>query len=152
MLWLLVAARDPAVVARYRQHMLAAGDAECWIWTGAISGVGHGRFWVGDGHVAVAHRFGFAVAHHPDSMPGVVSHSCDNPLCQNPAHLQASTRWQNRAEWVARRDRPAGPLRDLRGALGRAQVIRQAARSGTSIAAAIAEGIRPVDRYDERLF
>jgi hypothetical protein len=150
--WLLAAARDAAVVARYRTHMVAGADDECWVWTGAISGRGHGRFWVGDGHVTIAHRFGFAVAHHPQVMPGVISHLCDEPLCQNPAHLRPSTATQNRAEWAARRDRPGGPLRDLRGALGRARAIRDAARSGASVQDAADRGTRPVDRYDERLF
>ncbi len=37
-------------------------DSACWIWTGAISGRGHGRFWIADGVIIIAHRFAFALA------------------------------------------------------------------------------------------
>jgi hypothetical protein len=41
------AVRDPAVVARYRGKVLEVPDSECWWWHGAVSGRGHGRFYIG---------------------------------------------------------------------------------------------------------
>ena len=68
---------DPTVVDRYWSHVRRVDDAGvCWLWTGAISGNGHGRFQVGDTYldvpgrprrrrtfVVIAHRFGFAIAY-----------------------------------------------------------------------------------------
>ena len=41
------ALRDPAVVARYRAKVLEVPGSDCWWWQGAVSGRGHGRFYVG---------------------------------------------------------------------------------------------------------
>ena len=59
--WLPAATRDARTAARYwaKVHRL---DDGCWLWTGAISGRGHGRFWVAQGQCAIAHRFGWALA------------------------------------------------------------------------------------------
>jgi hypothetical protein len=40
---LRAAVANPVVVARYHSHVLVRGDNECWIWTAAVSGRGHGR-------------------------------------------------------------------------------------------------------------
>ena len=71
----------------------------CWVWTGAISGKGHGRLQIADDNrsvgpspparktfVVIAHRFGFALRYGVDALLDVpiVSHRCDNPLCQRP--------------------------------------------------------------------
>lgn len=118
----------------------------CWIWKGAISGRGHGRFWLGGGKVVIAHRFAWAIAHPGADLPKVVSHACDNPLCQNPDHLEASTSRGNRQDWTARRHELGSALRDERGARVRAREIRDAARAGDDVSAAAAVGIPTVDR------
>lgn len=41
------ALRDPAVVARYRAKVLEVPGSDCRWWQGAVSGRGHGRFYVG---------------------------------------------------------------------------------------------------------
>ena len=41
------AVRDPAVVARYRGKVLEVPGSDCSWWHGAVSGRGHGRFYVG---------------------------------------------------------------------------------------------------------
>ncbi len=146
---LATAATTPSVVARYRSFVRTAGSADCWLWLGAISGRGHGRFWLGEGRVVIAHRFAFALAHVGAGsleLPPVVAHRCDNPLCQNPSHLRASSAALNRAEWVARRETIGGPLRDRRGAAGRARAVRDAAKAGASVVDATSAGLRDVDR------
>ena len=64
----------------------------------------------------------------------MLGHRCDNPLCQRigPGHVEASTAWRNRQEWVLRRDTIGGALRDSRGARGRARAIRDALRDDAS--------------------
>src|SRR5664279_1287202 len=53
---LRLAVADSDVVDRYRSHIKTGRAGECWLWTGAISGKGHGRFQIADqrGPVAAA--------------------------------------------------------------------------------------------------
>ncbi|MGC5168716.1 hypothetical protein [Luteimicrobium sp. DT211] len=145
---LLAAARDPHVRARFDAKVRRVDELDCWLWTGAISGQGHGRFWVRDGVVVIAHRYAYAAALEMSctTLPAVLAHRCDNPLCQNPGHLWASSAGENRREWIARRDTVAGPLRDRRGARGRARAVRDAAKAGADITEVMSAGLRPVDR------
>lgn len=142
------------VVARYWMKVLVGDPDQCSIWTGAISGQGHGRFWITKGHAVIAHRFGWALAFPGEPLPEVVAHRCDNPLCQNPnpGHWEPSTHADNKDDWASRRHSIGGPLRDIRGARGRALAIRDAAKAGHDIATAMRAGLRPVDRDQPRLF
>lgn len=158
---------DPAVAERYwalTRRSLTPG--ECWLWTGAISGNGHGRFSVGDWYqddgaggqrrrttVVIAHRFGFAIAYGVDELLNVplISHRCDNPLCQLPDHWRISNHRANTAEYAYRRGN-SGPLADTRGARGRARAVRDAARAGQDIAQAVLAGLPPVHRDQQELF
>ena len=67
---LRVAVTDPQVIGRYRAHIKKGHPGQCWLWTGAISGKGHGRFQIADQrlprpdgttarrtYVVIAHRF-----------------------------------------------------------------------------------------------
>lgn len=144
-------------MTRFQAKIHRSPDLECWLWTGAISGKGHGRFWIHDDLVVIAHRFAWLIdqlEHHQvvTTMPDVVSHDCDNPICQNPSHLRVGTATSNRREWVARRDIPGSPLRDLRGARGRAEALRDAAKTRADLATVIDDGMGDVDRLQERLW
>jgi hypothetical protein len=149
---LKTALHDPAVVDRYQQKITAVDSYSCLFWTGAISARGHGRFWIsaddGRDFVVIAHRFGYALAHGFDALIGVevVAHRCDNTLCQLPAHWRESTHAQNKQEWASRRHQLSGPLRDLRGARGRAMALRDAVRDGRPLAGILADGVRSCDR------
>jgi hypothetical protein len=41
------AVNDPATVERFRSKVAQVPGSQCLWWTGAISGRGHGRFWLG---------------------------------------------------------------------------------------------------------
>lgn len=129
---LRAALSDAAIVARYESKIVTVPDADCMFWSGAVSGRGHGRFWLGDERVVIAHRFGFALACGVDALVGieVLGHRCDNPLCQRagPGHVVASSYVQNRREWAARRLMLDSPLNDSRGSRGRARELRDLAR------------------------
>lgn len=152
--WFADALLDEGVRRRYWAKVYVPDEGGCWYWTGAISGKGHGRFWIGQGRVVIAHRFGYALAHPGEPMPPMVGHRCDNPICQSPepGHMEPSTAARNRAEWVWRRDTVGGPLRDVRGALGRAIALRDAARKRADLDAAESIGRRPVDRDQSPLW
>jgi hypothetical protein len=159
---------DSAVVDRYWSHVRRTDIADrCWLWTGAIAGKGHGRFQVGDTYinaagqprrrrtyVVIAHRFGFAIAYGLDALldTPLVSHRCDNPLCQRPDHWRASNHRANGQEYAHRRSIVRGSLADTRGARGRAAAIRDAARINADTVEVVLAGLPPVHRDQLDLF
>lgn len=66
----------------------------CWLWTGAPAKDGYAQFSHGYRRTYV-HRWSWEFANGaiPEGM--VVCHSCDTPLCVNPAHLFLGTRKDN---------------------------------------------------------
>jgi hypothetical protein len=163
---LRVAVADPVVVGRYWSHVRLDLDDRCWLWTGAISGKGHGRFQIAsqrvvaaDGapvrrtFVVIAHRFGYAVRNGVDSLLQVplLAHWCDNPICQNPRCWRESNHRANGQDYARRRDVVRGALGDTRGSRGRARAVRDAARGG-EMADAVLAGLRPLDRDQCELF
>ncbi len=164
---LRAAVADDVVVARYWSHIRVPATAGCWIWTGAISGKGHGRFQIADDYrptaagqlarktfVVIAHRFGFALKYGVDALLDVpiVSHRCDNPLCQRPECWRQSNHRANGQEYARRRDQVRGSLSDRRGARGRARAVRDAARAGVDLNQAVLAGWLPVHRDQHDLF
>jgi len=75
---------------RFVAKVRMAGPGECWLWTGAKSDSGYGSFrW---GRTQCAHRVAWMLAHGCDVPVGMdIMHSCDTPLCCNPAHLSPGT-------------------------------------------------------------
>lgn len=102
------------LVERYWSHVERRGAEECWPWTASFAGSqDHGRIYVGkDGVRPVfryAHRVAWMLANGEDPGPNKVRHRCDNPPCQNPAHLLLGTQADNVADMIARgRDRKTG--------------------------------------------
>lgn len=96
----------------------------------------------------IAHRFGYGLAYGLEALidTEVVAHTCDNPLCQEPRHWEASTHAENKRQWATRRHQQAGPLRDTRGARSRALAIRDAVLTGRPLSMVIDDGIRAMER------
>lgn len=127
---------DPATTARFQAKVYRRGGAACWFWVGAISSDGHGGFRAGSrtratSWVVTAHVFAYQLTHglcrdRLLAVDVVIRHRCDEASCQNPAHLAVGTATMNAAEYRTRRHRIGGPLRDTRGAAGRARAIRHA--------------------------
>ena len=80
---------------------------DCWDWPGAKTPVGYGK--IGrEGKTLYTHRVAYEGAN--GAIPGgmVVMHSCDNPGCCNPAHLQLGSKADNSADMVSKRRNRAG--------------------------------------------
>lgn len=142
---LAAAVADPVRVQRWRDKTVTVPGSECRWWTGAVSGRGHGRFWIG-GHVVIAHRFAWAQVHGVQSLVEIelLGHRCDNPLCQRigPGHVVASTYVANRREWAARKELTGSPLGDPRGSRRRARELRDLARRDPGLVAQDQERLR----------
>lgn len=160
----MLAVSDVDVQRRYLAKVARPTIAgyTCWPWVGSLHPKGHGRFWVGNVRTrrgptdvcVIAHRFGYALAHGAqrlDEVP-VLAHACDEPSCQNPEHLIASTWGENLAEWHRRRWSPGSPLRDTRGPGGRARAIRTALQTGDDLRATLDAGRGEVDANQLDLF
>ena len=89
-------------VEAFAWHMPGSPPSEgCWDWTGVTNSDGYGLISFGSGNV-VATRACYRIYHGEIPEGREILHSCDRPICVQPAHLSAGTRFQNMAEMVAR--------------------------------------------------
>lgn len=83
----------------------SGGPDACWPWIGSTNGKGYGQFLMGPGkprRIFLAHRLAYFLSTGVDPGSMCVCHKCDNPLCQNPAHLWLGTKIQNLHDCMAK--------------------------------------------------
>jgi hypothetical protein len=81
----------------------------CWLWTGPAGGGRNGRYgrvWF-DGRTTKVHLMSYRLFKGTVPKGRVVMHSCDTPLCCNPAHLVAGTLSQNMRDCARKGRHPA---------------------------------------------
>ncbi len=92
-------------VERFWSKVDRSGPYDCWMWQGTIAlpnkcGQRYGSFGISEGKSVNyrAHRFAWMLCNGriPEGM--VIMHSCDVPLCVNPAHLKLGTQADNVAD------------------------------------------------------
>lgn len=87
---------------RLNKHTSKSAPGDCWPWTGGTAGKGYGtlKVWSGSKWITgYAHRETLKLYQsEPEAPNNQVLHSCDNPICCNPAHLSWGSNSKNRKE------------------------------------------------------
>ncbi len=73
----------------------SGGPDACWPWTGYVNKCGYGVTCRTGNKTVLVHRATFEKAHGPIPEGLCVCHRCDNPPCQNLAHLFLGTHKEN---------------------------------------------------------
>lgn len=81
----------------------------CWIWTGAKTRQGYGKFSFKGYNTDPAHRVSYKLFKGPIEENMVICHQCDIKNCVKPAHLWIGTHQENMLDMVAK-DRQASKL------------------------------------------
>lgn len=66
----------------------------CWIWCGRVDDFGYGHFKV-KGRSLKAHRVAWTIINGPVPDDKTLDHTCRNPRCVNPAHMEPVTNREN---------------------------------------------------------
>lgn len=84
-------------IATYERHVVRT-ESGCWSWNGPKNRAGYGSIvscHYGSRHATTAHRISYMITHGHVPHELDIMHMCHNPICSNPAHLQAGTRAEN---------------------------------------------------------
>ena len=79
----------------------------CWEWRGAVDACSYGRFSY-YGINTCAHRVAWELTNGMIANGKHIRHSCDNPSCVNPHHLQIGTHQDNMDDKVQRNRQARG--------------------------------------------
>ena len=87
---------SPKVIKRFWTKVDKKGEDDCWPWLGTHNKGGYGLFWPERRTTKGAHVYSYEL--HKGAgveYPNDVHHTCVNPDCVNPKHLQEITRKEN---------------------------------------------------------
>lgn len=95
-------------IERFWSMVAIAGPDDCWLWTGGKDNR-YGRFYYKNSHVR-AHCLAYILTKGEIAPDKEICHSCDRPLCCNPAHLWEGTHQDNMDDMTSK-----GRLTGLKG-------------------------------------
>jgi hypothetical protein len=83
------------LLERLLNKVIVNDVTDCWEWQGGKNNIGYGMM-RDENRMRTIHRVSYE-EHSQTKIPAGMSvmHSCDNPLCANPAHLSVGTHQQN---------------------------------------------------------
>lgn len=79
----------------------SAGACGCWPWREGKNDRGYGYVNIGRSCIG-AHRVAYRSVHGEIPKGLMIRHSCDNPACCNPAHLEPGTQTDNMQDMLRR--------------------------------------------------
>lgn len=91
----------PILTERQKTRFLGRLDktSGCWLWVGESKDKGYGYIsFNGKGYLS--HRVSYAIHHHVNPGNFIVDHTCNNPPCCNPKHLELVTPKENTQRMV----------------------------------------------------
>lgn len=92
---------DPEIVRRICANTAYNPESGCWHWMGYKDLKGYGQVhW--RGQARWVHRLTYAAFIGPIADRLQIDHTCRNPSCCNPAHLEAVTALENRKRQTQR--------------------------------------------------
>lgn len=87
----------------FRHYMPEHPPSEgCWIWRGPVSNE-YGSYKADNGRTYKAHRVSYALHNGPIPQGRLIRHTCDTPLCVQPAHLLPGTDADNNRDMLERK-------------------------------------------------
>lgn len=103
----IVSKMDSLRVSKFwaKVDKVGKSESDCWLWKSSKMSTGYGSFKFKSNLRLIrglAHRLAFELATGRDPSGLVVRHSCDVPLCCNPAHLELGTHADNVRDRVER--------------------------------------------------
>lgn len=99
---------DESIIARFWAKVDRRGPDECWPWLAAKTNDGYGQIRVA-GVLCRAPRISFELFYAKRPGAAHVRHTCDNPPCCNPRHLELGTNGDNVADRQRRGRSARGP-------------------------------------------
>ena len=130
---------DDEMLRAHIMHRTVVSANGCWEWQGTRS-YGYGYTMRGRKRFRV-HRLAYELWNGPIQKGYVVRHSCDNPACANPSHLETGTQADNVRDIIQRG-------RFAKRKLSKEQVcaIRESSEDNRSLADAHGVGIIAIRR------
>lgn len=98
----MLASRDRPLTERLAKFQIKRGDDECWDWRGSNNGVGYPVLTINKKMRLATHVALEIDGRVKPSEKHVACHSCDNPICTNPAHLWWGTEKENMQDAAAK--------------------------------------------------
>jgi hypothetical protein len=92
--------RSKSLEQRLWERVDKGAETDCWEWLGPKHRKGYGIIGKGgrSGGMKLTHRVAWEITHGEPVPDGLfVMHTCDNPPCCNPNHLEVGTHAQNMA-------------------------------------------------------
>lgn len=86
---------------RFLEKFQEGSEDECWNWKGSRDYQGYGVIKI-DGRMLKAHRLSYEYYNGESPSKECVCHTCDNPSCVNPRHLEDDTKQRNRIDQIQR--------------------------------------------------
>ena len=86
---------------KFWKYVNVAGPDECWNWRGGFAKDKYGKYHDPKAKKLVgSHRYAYEQVVGPIPPGMCILHSCDNPMCCNPAHLRVGTNQENQRDRI----------------------------------------------------